>query len=144
MPTQFTISILTREAPHDATMLGVASLLPSSNFESDHCLVLKPPPQTLTLQDADLDFSHVEPTRMFGRIVELDATQERSGCLLTEHVLKAGAKMRVEVVKNQVNLPGSGVNCLQESAYEVHKVYLRATRSHFHDSPIPFGFDGHE
>jgi len=43
---------------------------------------------------------------MFGRIVELDATQERSGYLVTEHLLKAGAKMRVEVFKNQVNLRG--------------------------------------
>jgi hypothetical protein len=144
MTTQFPISILASEAPHDATMVGIASLLPSSNFERDRWLVLEPPPQTLALQYADLDFGHVEPTRMFGRLVKLDATQQRRGCLVTEHLLKAGAKMRVEVVKNQVNCPGSRVNCLQQSAYEVHKVHLRATRSHFHDAPFALGFDGHE
>ena len=89
------------EAPHDATMVGVASLLPSSDFERNRCLVLEPPPQTLALQDANLDFGHVEPTRMFGRIVKLDATQQRSGCLVTEHLLEAGAKMRVEVVRTK-------------------------------------------
>ena len=101
MPTQFPISILASEAPHDATMVGVASLLPSSNFERDRCLVLEPPPQTLALQDADLDFGHVEPTRVLGRIVKLDATQQRGRGLGTEHLLKACAKMCVRLSKTK-------------------------------------------
>jgi len=31
------------------------------------------PIEALTAQDADLDFDHIEPTRMPGRVVELDA-----------------------------------------------------------------------
>lgn len=62
-------------------MVGVASLLPSSNFERDRCQVLEPARQALALQEADLDFGHVKPTGTFWRIVKLSAMQERGGCL---------------------------------------------------------------
>src|SRR3990172_2010511 len=110
MLTQFPIRVLASEAPRDATMGAVAPLLPRRHFPGDRGLILEPPPQTLALQDADLQFGHVQPTCMDGRIVKLDATQERGGGLVTKYLLKAGADMRVEVVQHHVDRPGSGVH----------------------------------
>ncbi len=60
MATKSSISVLARETPRDATMLGVATLLLSSDFERDGSPILETSAQTLTLQDTDLDFGHVK------------------------------------------------------------------------------------
>src|SRR3972149_8812251 len=107
MPAKLSIRILGREAPFEATVVRVASLLPSSNFEGEGAPVLQTPPKTLTLQDTDLDFGHVKPAGMFRRVVKLNAAQERAGSPMTEYLLKAGADMRIAIVQNQVNALGA-------------------------------------
>jgi hypothetical protein len=144
MPAKLSISVLARETPRDATMVGIASLLPGGHFGREGSPVFETPAKTLALQDADLDFGHVEPTGVFGRVVKLDPAQEHGSRLITENLLEAGAKVRVQVVQDQVDLPGSRVNFLKQSADEIHKVHFGAPTGHFHDSPFALGFHGDE
>ena len=62
MATKFSISVLAHETPRYATIRSVATLLPSSDFERDGSPILETSAQTLTLQDTDLDFGHVNPS----------------------------------------------------------------------------------
>ena len=106
MPTQFSICILTSERPSNTTSLGIAFALPGCDLASGSSSVPQSPAETLALQNADLDFCHVQPARMLGRVMEHDASQKRAGGPRAEHLCKAGSEMRVEIVENQVNLSG--------------------------------------
>lgn len=144
MAGELAISVLARKAPGDATVLGIASLLPGGNFGREGSPVLETSSETLALQDTDLDFGHVEPTGVFGRVVQLDPAQQHGGGLLTEDLIETGAKVCVQIVQDQVDLLGSRVNLLEQSADEIHEVHLGAPAGHFHDSPFALGFHGDE
>lgn len=100
--------------------------------------------QALSLQDADLDFGHVQPARMLGRVVELDPAQHRRGGLRAEHFFEALAQMRVEVVQDQVNLPRTRIALAQHPADEAYEVDLGAPGSHLRDPPMAPRLDGDE
>jgi hypothetical protein len=74
MPTQFSIRILPSERPSDAPSLGIAFALPGSNLASGRRSVPQSATETLAGQDTNLDFRHVQSTRMLGRVVEHDAS----------------------------------------------------------------------
>ena len=76
MLTKLPIRVLASEAPLDAVALGVAPVLPRRDLAPCGCLVHQPSAQTLTVQDADLDLRHVQPTRVLGRVMEHHPSQE--------------------------------------------------------------------
>ena len=76
-------------------------------------LVHHPPAETLAIHNTDLDFRHVQPTRVRGCVVEHDSSQKCVGSRCAEHLVEALAEMRIEVVENQVNLSGGGVGALK-------------------------------
>jgi len=52
----------------------VAAVLPGGDFLDQGVLVGDAPIETLRRQDAELGFSHVQPTAVFGRIVPVPLT----------------------------------------------------------------------
>jgi hypothetical protein len=44
-----------------------------------HLFVVDPAVQTLAIQYPNFDFCHIEPTRMLGGVVELQAVQQAAG-----------------------------------------------------------------
>src|SRR5712691_1672370 len=106
MATEPSICVLTGERPIDAASFGVALALPRVDLASRGLSIHQPPPEALTLQDADLDLRHVQPAGMLGRVVKLHAPQQRSGRRATQHLLETGTKVGVEVVQNQMDRPG--------------------------------------
>ena len=57
--------------------LGVASLSPTIEFSGEHRPVWQVPFKARTIQDAPLDFGHVEATGLLRREGEYDAAQKR-------------------------------------------------------------------
>ena len=68
---QFCTRLVSREAPVDRRVLGVAFRLPGRHFRTDRGRVRQPAIQALPGQDGELDFRHVEPTAVLGRRVKL-------------------------------------------------------------------------
>src|SRR3990172_6727534 len=136
MASEFSICILAGERPINAASFGIALALPAMDFASRGHPVHQSSPKALTIQDADFDLRHVQPTRMLGRVVKLHASQQPASGRRTEYFLEAGAEMGVEVVQNQVNLSGGGVAALKEVLYETDEFGLGSALGNL-DHPTP-------
>jgi hypothetical protein len=99
MAAQLPICVSTRKRPLDATSIGVSPPLPSRNLRGESRLLGSTARQALPLQDADLDLGHVQPTRMLGRVVELDPANQGRGGLHTEHLFEALALINDELYR---------------------------------------------
>jgi hypothetical protein len=94
MSAQLPICFSPGERPLDAASSGVTPPLPSRYRGGESGLLGSTARQALALQNSDLDLSHVQPTRMVRRVVELDPAQDRRGRLDTEHFLETLAPVR--------------------------------------------------
>lgn len=55
--------------------------------------------QAPALEGADLDFGHVEPTVMLGRVVQLKPAGNPTGCGRWEHQIQTGQGVGIEVLR---------------------------------------------
>ena len=127
MPTQLPICVLPSELPLDSSLLGVPRLLPGVDFRPQKVLAGDTPVQTLAAEDADLDFRHVQPTGVLGRVVELHATQEFGGGTLTQDVVEAFLEMGVQVIEHQVHPTRLGIRPNEQPLDEGDEVSLATT-----------------
>ncbi len=65
MLRQFSIGILSSERPFDPSLVVVFDLLPGVDFRNDGVVIGQAPIQALTIENANFDLSHIEPTGMF-------------------------------------------------------------------------------
>jgi len=144
VPPEFPVGILAREAPFDATLICISALLPCRDFERSGGNILEATSQTLAIQDADFDFGHIKPAGMFGRVVKLDAPQECCRRPMPQRLLEAVAEMGVEIIQNQMDFPGAGVDLAHEMTNEAHEIRLGSTLGYCHHSPFTLGFHGHK
>ena len=63
------------EHPLDASAAIVALAFPGCDFGDELFAAVDAPIEALTAKDADLDFDHVEPACVLGRVMELDPPQ---------------------------------------------------------------------
>lgn len=144
MSSQFCIRVLASERPLGAALFQIAARLPRVHFSGERVPIRQSPIQTLPIENADFDFCHVEPTGVFRRVVENDASQQRCCFLGAEHFLKAFAKVGVEIVHHQMDAPRRGIHVREQVLYERHEIGF-GTMISDHDDPTPaFGFNRHE
>lgn len=103
MPAKLLVCILTRERLHDGVLRSVTRLLPRVDFALKKLSAGDAPAQTLTTEDAHLDFRHIQPARMLARVVELHSAQELGRCALAQHVVEALSEVGVQIVQNQMH-----------------------------------------
>ena len=72
MLTELHIRILASKRPLDGSLRGISSLLPRVNLALQTVSAFNAPVQTLATEDADFDLRHVEPTAMFGRVMDFE------------------------------------------------------------------------
>ncbi len=72
MSSHFCICILPSERPLNATLLHVTAQLPSVHFGGERGTVWQASIKALAVKNSDFDFSHIEPTGMFRRVVKDD------------------------------------------------------------------------
>ena len=95
MPPKICICILPSKFPLNGSLKGVSRLLPSLDFGYQQLSTGNPPIQALAAEDADLNFRHVQPTRVLGHVVKLHPAQELCGRALTQHMVEASAGVSI-------------------------------------------------
>jgi len=114
------------ERPRDTSLVSIPALLPSIDLGNEGVAVWQAPIQTLAIQNADFDFSHIEPTGVFRGVVKDDATQKRFRRLDAEHFLEALAEVGIEVVHHQMDAARFGIDLFEQMSNEGHEVGLGA------------------
>nr|WP_041946197.1 hypothetical protein [Variovorax paradoxus] len=119
MTTELVICILSSELPLDGSAQRVSICLPGIDFASQELLAGEVAVQALAREDADLDFCHVEPTCVLGRVVKAHPAQQRVGRAHSQHIVEAFPEVNVQVVQHEVNAAcrriSVGEKCLDEA-----------------------------
>src|SRR5262245_15569352 len=68
------------EAPGHRSMSSIARVLIHGGLTGERGCVWYPPGQTLSLQDTQCDFSHIQPTAVLGRIMAFQLLQKPPRC----------------------------------------------------------------
>lgn len=144
MSAQLSISILSDEQPLDTLSLGIAATLPRTAFAIYGGPVHQPATQALTIQDADLDLDHVEPTGVCGCVVEFDTTQQRSRYRTPQHLLEARAEVSVQIIQGQMNLAGGGISAFEQATHKSNEFRLGSPLRDLDDSVLAFRLYCHE
>lgn len=129
MTSHFRVCILPGKLPLDATLFRVTAQLPSIHFGGNRSTIRQTPIKALSVKNTDFDFSHVEPTGMFGRVVEDDTSQQRLCLLDPEHFFEALAKVGIEIVHHQMDAFRPGINPLEQVLNECHECAADILRS---------------
>ena len=142
------VGSLSRERPDQRFALLVAVLLPSLDIASQRLACLASGVQALAREDADLDFGHVQPTRMLWRVVEANPAQQLGGLLLTERIDEAFLEVGVEIVQDQMQTPRRFVGRVEQVLDEGGEIGLAASLgdddSAVNDGQEPLFFDGEQ
>src|SRR5436305_5717381 len=101
---EFDTSILASKAPGDGAALPIALGLQSRKALTQDLHVLHPARQAAPGKNGALDLGHVEPTPMFGRVMELDPLQNASCFGRLESFIKSGWCMRVQVILHDAHV----------------------------------------
>ena len=114
MSSEFSVCILTSELPLDSSAGSVASALPLVDLELQAISVGHASIQALPTEDPDLYLGHFQPTGVFGGVVELDAPQQLSGCVLAQYVNETLSQVDVQVVEHEMDAPGGRIGASEQ------------------------------
>ena len=93
MAAQLAVGILAGEFPFDSSSCGVPLLLPLRDFRLQEFLCADASSGALPVHDPDFDLGHIQPTGMFGRVVELHPLQHCCRRRLTQHIHEGFSEM---------------------------------------------------
>ena len=94
---QFDARVIGGESPLGGSCATVAALRPSGHFLLDGLDIGATPVQALPVHRAELDFGHVQPTAVLGRVHELKLVQQPERLRRFERLVQRGASVGVEV-----------------------------------------------
>jgi len=144
MVTESSIGILAGKRPLDAASFGVALTLPRVDLALRGRSVHQPPPEALTLKEADLDLRHVQPAGQMHRPGGDNLNTHFRSCF--EEVLgrsAAGALLRRIQFHHTPKLV-LGIRALKELPHERDELGLGAAFGDLEHPTPALGLDGHE
>lgn len=97
------------QGPCYGFFLGVSGLFLGAELIDKQLFCWDSSVETLTIHDADFDFRHVQPGRVLGGIVKLDAFQDARRLFLAESFDERPAKVRVQIIHHDMNTQGIGI-----------------------------------
>ena len=103
------------EAPVDGGLGMVASKYEGGEFTFERCHVRDASVGANRMHRGELNFSHVKPTAMLGRVVKLQPFAQTACFGRLEGLIERRRAMRVQVVEHQANEFGLGVDSHQAS-----------------------------
>src|SRR5690348_10388040 len=103
-------SVIGGKAPRDGTALGIALGLERGDTLAQDLHALHATRQTATCKNADLDFGHIEPTAMLGRVMELHALQKAPRLGRWEGFIQGSSRMGVQVILDDANVVGMRIH----------------------------------
>ncbi len=119
---QFLPCLRGREAPHNRGLGRIADVFIGGDLTDEHGFVRDAAIQTLALQDTQLDFGHIQPTAMLGRVMKFELLQNATGVCGFKGLIERRGFVRVEIVQhdpNHVRRSGtrvSAISCLLASS----------------------------
>jgi len=90
---KFSTCISGKKVPMDFGLLIVPVILPRGNVASHRFQIGDLPVQTLSVHGIQFNLGHVEPTAMFGRVMDLRAFRQLPGFLRFKNLVERGKTM---------------------------------------------------
>src|SRR4249920_2948832 len=137
-------SLLGGELPIDRGSLSVAAAFIGGYLLSERRDIRKTAIKTLTVQDTEFDFGHVQPTAMFGGVVELQFLANTAGFGGREGVIERGRTMGIELIEYHTNDLGLRIPFIDQPLHLVRKVGLGPAFSDHHMPPACLRFTHHK
>src|SRR6516162_4171571 len=98
---QFRASVGSLELSIDLGLLTVSFFLPGSGFGRQRLFIRNAAGQTLARQDIQLDFRHVKPTAMLGRVNDFQTPDQPTSFLGRKGFVQGAQTVGVEVIHHQ-------------------------------------------
>jgi hypothetical protein len=99
-------SIAGSKAPPDITVLSIALGLQGSDALAQHLHAFYATRQTAPSKYTDLDLGHIQPTPMFGRIMELHPLQDAPRLWRREGFIQGRRGVRVQIILHDAHVFG--------------------------------------
>ena len=136
--------LVDREAPLHLHLLSVSCRFPRLNFTSKILDCSDASGQALTAQGTQLVLGHVQPTSVFGGVMDLEPFRD-SPCLCRwECFVERAQSVGIEVVHDQNDDSGIGVAAVDQISYSNCPVHSRATFRDQGLTPAGLRFGEHE
>src|ERR1700687_64789 len=88
------------EHPFDPSSGVVALLHPGGDFRGQFLAVADTSVQTLTAENADLELDHIQPARVFGRVMDLQPLQYAMGFLRWKRLIPRAWALGGQIVQH--------------------------------------------
>src|SRR5919199_6142952 len=98
--TELDAGVRGRELPIGFDSGGIAPAPPSVDMALERCLVAHPVRQ-IGAEGAQLDFGHIQPRAVLGRVMDLETVGDALGLLGRERLVERGRGVGVELVHDQ-------------------------------------------
>ncbi len=141
---EFDSGIIRSELPVYGGSNLIAFILKSSNFSFEGLLVRYPSVKAYPAEHTELDFGHVEPTAMLGRVVKLQPSGDASRFFGFKGLIERCDFVSVEVVKHHADYLGLWVRIVDQPLHLLGKVDCCALIGHFHVPITPQGLEEHK
>jgi hypothetical protein len=100
---QFVAGSVGRKLPGDGTALAIAPQFNLVDARAQLPHAFHSARQARTLENADLDLGHVQPTAVFWGVVELHALQDAPGFLWRKGFIERSRDMSIEIILSCLN-----------------------------------------
>src|SRR3972149_3078498 len=141
---QFRACFLNGEMPSDRRLGRIAFSLQSGDFLHQRGFISDPARQALALKYTELQFGHVQPTAMLGRVMKLQAFENASRLFGREGLIQRGWPMGVEITQHHPDQLGLRVNLITQPLHLSGEILHGATVGHRHMPPTASGFKLHK
>src|SRR5947209_4192364 len=137
-------SIGRRKAPIDLDFFGIACLLPSLDLAFELCWIADPLVQGVCREHGEFDLRHVQPTAVFGSIMNLQLLTEALRFLWGKHLIESRWRMRIQVIHHQHDLLGLWIMHVDELTHKFSPIHFRSSPCHLDVALASQRFTGHE
>jgi hypothetical protein len=100
--------ILSGKLPVHTLATRIAFLLPGSGFRVQCRHIWHPPIQALAREGTQLNFGHIEPTAVFGGMVDFQPVDQRLSLLGRKGLIERADPMRIELSHTKRTLSACG------------------------------------
>src|SRR5260370_3526877 len=124
--------ILTSNLPRDGAVRTIALHLKGIDAPSQGAQTIHPTRQATALKNADLDFGHIQPTAVFGRVVKLDAPENTTRFLRWEGFIDSRWGMGIQIVLHNAHIFRVRIHLINQPADLLSIVEFGAVMATWH------------
>src|SRR6266581_3217109 len=138
---EFVTSVIGGKAPRDGAALSIALGLQDSDALAQYLHAFHAARHRAPRKNTDLDLGHIQPTAVFGRVVELHPLQNPPGLCWFKGFIQGSGRMGVQVILHDAHILGVRIHRIDQPLDAVSVVDLGAVLGHLHMAPACQRFD---